>query len=189
MPVDGPLVRAREAEAAIGMAIRNEGDSETQITLTTLGVPSTPRPAGGYGYAIERRYYDMEGNPVVPGSVSSGTRLVTVLEVTPFEETGARLIVDDPLPAGFEIDNPNLLRSGDVAGLDWLEPVETRTTEFRADRFIAAVDWGAEQSFELAYIVRAVSPGVYHHPAAVVEDMYRPRYRARTETGSVTVNP
>ena len=38
-----------------------------------------------------------------------------------------------------------------------------------------------------AYMVRAVSPGRFHRPAASVEDMYRPAYRARTDAGTVTV--
>ncbi|OWU86089.1 PAN domain-containing protein [Oceanicola sp. 22II-s10i] len=185
--VDGPMVRAMEAEAAVGMAIRNESQSATEITLTTIGVPSQPGPAGGYGYTIDRMYYTMEGEAVSPDTVAAGTRLVVVLRVRPFEETGARLMVDDPLPAGFEIDNPSLLRSGDIAALDWLDTADTQTTEFRSDRFLAAVDWRSKNSFDLAYIVRAISPGSYHHPAAVVEDMYRPRYRAWTDAGQVTV--
>ncbi|MGR3455091.1 alpha-2-macroglobulin family protein [Pseudooceanicola sp.] len=187
VPVQGPMVRAAEAEAAIGMAIRNEGTAPTDITLTTIGVPEVPVPAGGYGYGLERSYYTLEGAPVSPEQVATGTRLVAVLRVQPFEATGARLMVNDPLPAGFEIDNPNLLRAGDIAALPWLETVDTRTTEFRADRFLAAVDWASDASFDLAYIIRAITPGTYHHPAAVVEDMYRPRYRARTGAGSVTV--
>jgi uncharacterized protein YfaS (alpha-2-macroglobulin family) len=35
--------------------------------------------------------------------------------------------------------------------------------------------------------VRATTPGRYSHPAATVEDMYRPQYRARTDTGTVRV--
>jgi len=49
------------------------------------------------------------------------------------------------------------------------------------------VDWTSPNPFRLAYIVRAISPGTYRLPAASVEDMYRPDYRARTDTGSVTV--
>jgi uncharacterized protein YfaS (alpha-2-macroglobulin family) len=41
----------------------------------------------------------------------------------------------------------------------------------------------------LAYVVRAVTPGSYHHPAAVVSDMYRPEYRANTGTGQVKIAP
>ena len=98
-------------------------------------------------------------------------------------------MVNDPLPAGLEIDNPNLLRSGDIGGLDWLSPVDARHTEFRSDRFLAAVDWRSDEPFQLAYIVRAVAPGEYHHPAATVEDMYRPQYRARTGAARMTVRP
>ena len=93
---------------------------------------------------------------------------------------------DAPLPAGLAIDNPNLLRSTNIRGLDWLQSISARHTEFRSDRFLAAVDWRSDQGFDLAYIVRAVSPGEYHHPAALVQDMYRPEYRAITEPSRMT---
>ena len=38
-----------------------------------------------------------------------------------------------------------------------------------------------------AYIVRAVSPGRFLHPAALVENMYQPERRARTEESLVEV--
>ena len=108
--------------------------------------------------------------------------------MTPERELQARLIVSDPLPAGLEIENPNLLRSGETGQLAWLAADDVAThSEFRADRFAAAVDWQGAQPFRLAYMVRAVSPGTFHRPAASVEDMYRPAYRARTDAGTVTV--
>ena len=64
---------------------------------------------------------------------------------------------------------------------------ETRHTEFRQDRFLAAVDRYDNATFRLAYVVRAVSPGTFHHPAAFVEDMYRPDLTGRSETGTVTI--
>ncbi|MEL6521150.1 MAG: alpha-2-macroglobulin family protein, partial [Pseudomonadota bacterium] len=188
--VDGPLVPVLEDDtAAEPLAIRNGSAAAATLTLTTFGVPVIPEPRGGNGYAIERAYFTIEGEPVDPSVVGAGTRLVTVLTVTPFADSEARLMVNDPLPAGFEIDNPSLLRSGDLKGLDWLETVAARHSEFRQERFLAAVDWRSDKSFKLAYMVRAISPGNFHHPAASVEDMYRPQYRAQTDTGRVTVNP
>ena len=97
-------------------------------------------------------------------------------------------MVNDPLPAGFEIDNPNLMRGGDVRALEWLNlHTNTRNTEFRQDRFLAAVDWRSDKAFRLGYVVRAVSPGTFHHPAASVEDMYRPEFRAQSDTTSITI--
>jgi uncharacterized protein YfaS (alpha-2-macroglobulin family) len=187
-PVEGPFVRTLDDAVATGaLAITNGGSGEETVTLTTFGVPSEPEPEGGNGWRIWRSYYTLEGEPADPASVAAGTRLVAVLEVAPLGPREARLMVSDPLPAGFEIDNPNLIRTGDIRALDWLEPAEARHTEFRADRFLAAVDHYGDQPFRLAYIVRAVSPGSFRHPAASVEDMYRPEFAAWTAAGRVTV--
>ncbi len=184
----GPVVQLREAgRQAAETLITNTGDSPTDLTVTTFGVPAEPEPAGGNGYAISRAYYTTDGAAADPESVTTGDRLVAVLTVKPFGRQEARLMVNDPLPAGFEIDNPNLLQGGDIRQLDWLKPVSARNAEFRTDRFLAAVDWRSDEQFQLAYIVRAVSPGSFHHPAASVEDMYRPQMRARTDTGRVFI--
>jgi len=185
--ISGPFVRRIEAQALTPQMIRNTSTRQTDITLTTIGVPQVPALAGGYGYAITRQYYDMDGNQVTLDRVTTGTRLVVVLKVDPAEKGEARLMINDPLPAGLEIDNPNLLNSGDISSLDWLKTTYAEHSEFRSDRFLAAVNWRSDKPFQLAYMVRAVSPGVYHHPAATVEDMYRPRYRARTATGAMSV--
>jgi uncharacterized protein YfaS (alpha-2-macroglobulin family) len=42
--------------------------------------------------------------------------------------------------------------------------------------------------FTAAYIVRAVTPGKYVLPQAVVEDMYRPDRFGRTATGRIEVS-
>ncbi len=186
-PVTGPLVRVLDEQARGPQVITNGTGRDATLTLTTFGVPTEPEPAGGKGYAIARSYYTMEGDPADIASVPQGTRLVAVIEVTPTAAGEARLIVNDPLPAGFEIDNPALIRAGDIVALDWLDTAETRMSEFRQERFLAAVDWTSREPFQLAYIVRAISPGTFRHPAASVEDMYRPDYRARTEVGRVTV--
>ncbi|WP_163564496.1 hypothetical protein, partial [Klebsiella pneumoniae] len=87
------------------------------------------------------------------------------------------ILVVDYLPAGFEIDNPKLVSSGDTGTLDWIEDgEEPEHTEFRDDRFNAALERASNDSpvFTVAYIVRAVSPGKYVLPQAFVEDMYNP---------------
>lgn len=186
--VDGALVRALADEAAASpLLVKNEGNSDTALTITSIGVPDYPVDKGGYGYSIERSYFTTDGQPLEAGNVRVGDRLVTVLTIDPISSTGARLMVNDALPAGFEIDNPNLLESGDISALKWLDLAAAQNTEFRSDRFLAAVDWTSSSKFSLAYIVRAVSPGDYHHPAATVEDMYRPQFRARTAASRVTI--
>jgi len=182
--LDGPVVEVAESDAPLTLA--NTGEEAVSAMLTTFGVPTEAEPAGGNGYAIERSYFTMTGEAVDPATVARDTRMVVLLDIDAQRTAQARLMVDDALPAGFEIDNPSLLRAGDLANLDWLpETVQADHAEFRSDRFVAAVT--GESDFSLAYIVRAISPGTFHHPAAIVEDMYRPEFRARTAAGTVRV--
>ncbi|HEV3183408.1 MAG TPA: hypothetical protein VGZ49_00935, partial [Xanthobacteraceae bacterium] len=102
----------------------------------------------------------------------------------------ARVMVADYLPAGFEIENPHLVSSGDTGTLGWIENgVEPANAEFRDDRFSAAFDrhTGDPAVFTVAYVVRAVSPGRYVLPQALVVDMYRPERFGRTGTGTIEV--
>ena len=101
-----------------------------------------------------------------------------------------RVIVADHLPAGFEIDNPRLVSSGETGTLPWIQDTATAANaEFRDDRFSAAFNRqsGDPSVFTVAYVVRAVSPGRYVLPQAYVEDMYRPDRFGRTGSGTIEV--
>jgi len=188
--MSGPLVRAFSEDAlANGQNLSNNSGRDLTTVVTVFGVPSEPEPAGGRGYTIRREYFTMDGAPVTPANVALNSRMVTLLTITSLRSAEARLMVNDPLPAGFEIDNPNLIRGGETSALEWLSTWDdVEHSEFRTDRFLSAVNWGGKRTFSLAYIVRAVSPGRFHHPAASVEDMYRPEFRARTAAGTVAVS-
>jgi alpha-2-macroglobulin len=187
--IDGPLVRVLRAGDNRTAVVFNGSGRPATLTLTSYGVPEVAGPEGGNGYAITRSYYTEDGASVsLADGVTAGERFVVVLEIVPFGDEEARLMVADPLPAGFEIDNPNLLRGGDIGGYDWLDVQnDVAHSEFRQDRFLTAIDWSGGETFRLAYVVRAVSPGNFRHPAASVEDMYRPAYRAQTGAGRVTI--
>lgn len=185
--VSGPFVQKRAGLSAQEQLISAAGDQPVDLTLTTIGVPKVPPKAGGYGYRIERSYYTLDGESLALDDIAVGTRFVTVLMVVPATGHGARLMVSDPLPAGIEIDNPNLLRSGDLKDFKWLKLSSAAHTEFRKDRFLAAIDSRDASAVTLAYVARAVSPGAFHQPAASVTDMYRPQFRANTQAGRVII--
>ena len=68
-------------------------------------------------------------------------RFVVVLKITEPAPQFGRIIVADYLPAGFEIDNPRLVSSGETGTLAWIaDAVEPVNSEFRDDRFTAAFD-------------------------------------------------
>jgi uncharacterized protein YfaS (alpha-2-macroglobulin family) len=113
-----------------------------------------------------------------------------VLKVTEPKPQYGRVLIADYLPAGFEIDNPNLVSSGDATKLEWIQDAADPVhAEFRDDHFGAAFDRNSESPavFTVAYVVRAVTPGRYALPQAYVEDMYRPDRFGRTATGALEV--
>jgi uncharacterized protein YfaS (alpha-2-macroglobulin family) len=170
------------------ISIVNPGDVPLEATVTTVASPIQPLPAGGNGYTIERKYYRLDGSEANVTQVTQNERFVVVLTVAQVNDWAARVVVSDLLPAGFEIDNPRLMSSADLSNFSWLPQTLVAHLEFRDDRFVAAWDQGSgDSAMQLAYVVRAVTPGVYSHPSATVEDMYRPEFSARSAAGVMEV--
>ena len=192
VPQTGALYRTWRGTALErgDIAIGNTGQGATQVVITTSGHPATPEPAASRGYQVERQYYKLDGKPADLAQVKQNDRLVVVLKVTELEAAYARLMLVDKLPAGLEIDNPRLFDGGSVSDLAFAKAtVEPTHQEFRDDRFVAAFDRSGSDraTFNIAYIVRAVTPGRYVLPPAIVEDMYRPERFGRTGTGTFDI--
>ena len=180
-----------EALAAQPLSIANRSAEPAVATLDVIASPLSSPDAGGEGFTIERTYYNLDGEEVDVASVAQNNRLVVVIKVEQQNDWLAHIVVSDLLAAGFEIDNPKLVGSADLKSFDWLGEVSAAHSEFRFDRFVAAFDSrpGGNREFVAAYVVRAVSPGSFVLPAAVVEDMYRPQFSARTAEGRLQVSP
>jgi uncharacterized protein YfaS (alpha-2-macroglobulin family) len=172
------------------LKITNTGDAPVQMVVSVSGAPVVPEPAASNGFAIERSFYTLDGKPADVTRAKQNDRFAVVLKITEAKPEYGHIMVSDYLPAGLEIDNPNLVSSGDSGTLDWIEDgVDAQNTEFRDDRFTAAIDRATDSKavFTVAYIVRAISPGKYVLPQAYVEDMYNPSRYGRTGTGSMEV--
>jgi uncharacterized protein YfaS (alpha-2-macroglobulin family) len=189
--VKAPLYRTvRAGDLKEALRVTNTGDSEVKAVVTVTGAPLSPEPAAESGFKIERQTFTLDGDPVDPAQVKQNTRLVVLLKITEAQPQFGRVIVADYLPAGFEIDNPHLVSSGDTGTLSWIEDAaDPVSTEFRDDRFAAAFERkkGDAAVFSVAYVARAVSPGKYVRPQASVEDMYRPERFGRTASDKVEV--
>lgn len=212
-PHSGQLTRAlTAADLKAGVVtVANQGTAPVDAVVTVVGSALTPEPAVANGFTLERSYYTLDGKKVDLQSATGGIgnlkqndRLVVVLKVSA-TYAGGRILLVDRLPAGLEIENPRLVNSGDIKSLGWLKSaIAPEHTEFRDDRFVAAFNFfgssgqdhrGAGDADDrkeaseasVAYIVRAVTPGTFVHPAATVEDMYRPDRFARTAAGRLQI--
>lgn len=167
----------------------NRGVSPVWITETARGESvEAPLPASE-GVSVEKRVRTLQGGSVDLASVRQGDRLMVELVIRPGEERTIPAIIVDLLPAGFEIETvvtPSEASRNGIYG--WLARVNApRIAEARDDRFVAAIDLTRQRMVRLAYVVRAVSPGRYALPGAVVEDMYRPDVFARSAVGELSI--
>ena len=187
----GALMTQMAGDAVLDhpLTVTNTGNDPVSAAVTTVAASSLPLSAGGEGFFIDRSYYTLDGEVANVSEVRQNERYVVVLTITETNDWPSRILVQDLLPAGFEIDNPSLVDSAQLTDFEWIGEVEPAHTEFRNDRFVAAFNrnTGDNREVSLAYVVRAVTPGVYDHPAAQVEDMYRPQFSARTAAGRMEV--
>ena len=173
-----------------GLTIANQGTQAAWYTLNLSGVPVAPQPPAQEGFTISRRYYTRAGKEVDPAQIRQNDLLVAVITGTVQGGEEQQALVVDLLPAGLEIENARLAHNTGTSEIAWLPALtETLHTEFRDDRFVAALDFdaGDQRKFTLAYLVRAVTPGVYRQPAVYVEDMYKPWQFGRGAMGTVKV--
>ncbi len=177
--------------------IENTGQGVAFVTWSATGIPAKPQPAASQGLTIQRQYFDMSGKPAKLDQVKTGDRFIVVLSGAAKDRLSHRALIVDFLPAGFEIEAN--ARFPELEKKLSIKPNDLSATEFvaeRDDRYVAAVDLGADRygddkgaKYRLYYVVRAVTPGHYVHPAPFVEDMYKPAYFARGAMGRLVVSP
>jgi len=188
----GQVYRRYEQADFAPIEIANTGSGDTEAKATVTGYPVTPPPETSNGFTLIREYFLPDGTPIDPQAapLAQNDRLVVVLTVRPQNLGSGQYLVADPLPAGFEIENPDLSAAGGVADFAWLDLDAPNHVESRTDQYVAAFRYFSDSgTFTTAYLVRAVTPGTFALPGATVEDMYRPEFRANTAAGQIEVTP
>ena len=168
----------------------NLGSGALWRTVTVRGTPVAAPPAEGNGMSVAKRLYSFTGGTVDTSALRQGDRVIVLLSGRSQQARAMSLVVDDPLPAGFEIEtvlSPEDAQNGPFAFLGQLTGSDVQ--EARDDRYIAAMDLGGEESFALAYVARAVTPGDFFLPGPEARDMYRPSVSARGEAGRLVISP
>ncbi len=175
-------------ESANGFEIKNTGQNDIYISAMLSGFPDQkPEPVSDR-IQINRRYLTLSGKEILPENrpaLKSGDRMIVELSFIA-DQRMPNCLIADLLPAGFELEDPNLSGSTliDEIKIDekrvsqWHGQYKIRHTEYRDDRFAAALDIPAKQNLRIFYPVRLVSPGTFQVPPPLAEDMYRPYIRA-----------
>ncbi len=176
------------------LEITNKSAEEVSAVLTIHGSANNPLPALEKNIGLKRQFFSLAGKEISLLNAKQNDRVVVVLTISDHAHKGGRLLLTDHLPAGFMIENPNLVTGSNLANFAWIKPsVWPVHQSFRDDKFVAAFNLSSARNkaeprtIQVAYIMRAAHDGRYIHPAAHVEDMYRPNRFARTGAQHVIV--
>jgi hypothetical protein len=154
------------------------------------GVPQQPpREPVAEGLTVKKRFLNRQGEEM---NLEKGLKQgdFVVVEITlETRRTLNNLIIEDLLPAGFEVENPNLKTAETILGGEGDQEGDMSgvRTEVRDDRMIAFVDGVAGQKQVFRYAIRAVTPGEYTLPPVQVSCMYDPEVRALQPGGRVEI--
>ncbi|MEH0195191.1 alpha-2-macroglobulin [Caulobacter sp. CCNWLY153] len=166
----------------------NRGKGALWRTVSVRGTPIVAPVAESNGLSVSKRLFTMSGGAVDPSAIRQGERVIVLIQGRSMQARSTALVVDDALPAGFEIEAPLGADDAQNGPFRFLGELSTPDAqESRDDRYIAALDLEGNKPFAMAYIARAVTPGEFFLPGAVAKDMYRPSIAARSDAGRTTI--
>jgi len=128
--------------------------------------------------SVVREWLDDAGNPIDITQVKQNDLVVARITLNPNGHSYENIAIEDLLPAGLEIENPNL----DTAqSLPWLKDKFDwcARRDIRDDRILLFTRPVSGASV-FCYLARAVTPGKFLVPPVSAECMYDPDIRSVT---------
>jgi uncharacterized protein YfaS (alpha-2-macroglobulin family) len=173
----------------------NRGAGPIWRSVTVRGTPLQAPEASSHGLVLTKSVLTLSGAPADLAAMRQGARVVVRLSGRSDQGRTLPLVIDDALPAGWEIetvlgpDDAQPATRTDHAGPFAFLGVLNRASaqESRDDRYVAALSLPGHQGFVVAYVARAVTRGAFFLPGAQAVDMYHPAVAARTASGRLVV--
>lgn len=195
----GRSMESKTAAVPFAGVYGNKGEARLTFTKTgngtlyyTLGQVYEPRrydkPVDG-GFAVSRAITTLDGKPV--SEIVAGERYKITLTV---KNATARnfVVVEDFIPAGFEIVNTSLATESAAQGAVLAEDNGdyyngfTRSEKYD-DRLAAFADYLPAGTHTYSYLVSASVPGTFAYPCLWASQMYEPAVFGRNATGTLII--
>lgn len=178
---------AREPGAGGAMRISNQGPGPLYVATRYEGVSTVTEPETDRGVQVRRSFLNMRGEALEVDELTQGDLIIVQLTVDTEGRTLDNLAVEELLPAGWEIENPNLATAQQFAWIteksEWL-----RSRDLRDDRLLLFTG-ALNGKGTFYYAARAVTPGVFIYPPVTVACMYEPEIRSVSGGREVKVSP
>ena len=187
-----------EFDNASGARIKNIdlGDKPTKVSLKGKGTAyyywsSEGVPEKGEveekdkGIKVRREFFTREGKPLKLKKIKQGQVVVVDISIDA-DVIYKNIIVEDLLPAGFEIENARIAtRENAPSAINgFFEPDHI---DIRDDRFLLFTDLPRTKNLHYRYIVRAVTKGKFKLPPISASCMYDPSIVSVSGAGEIIV--
>jgi len=176
-----------EPGAAGTLTISNSGPGIVYAWSRQQGVGTKPEQATDNGVSIRREILGLDGEPLPFEKLERGEMVIVRLTVNTMDRFLDHLVIEELLPAGWEIENPNLATSQQFG---WVteQADSARFRDARDDRMLFFTG-GFKGERHYHYAARAITPGRYRYPPVTISGMYTPEIRSVHGAADVIVNP
>ncbi len=168
---------------------KNNGSAALYAAWSVSYIPSGEVKTRDDGIELRQKIVERGGKPLGK-SVERGAALTATVTVTPKGGALNNVAVVLPLPAGFELENPQLNAEGNIAPGARSAEISTPagvTADERDDRLILFID-RLEKPLTWHYSLRAVTAGDFAVPQIYAECMYDAGVSSVSGGGRITVN-
>lgn len=179
-----PIIQLPSATSPVD--ITKDGPGRLYYTMRMHYYPSEQSRQKDEGFTVRKEIESLKTENDSTGVVGIGTMARVKLTVST-NQFRSFVVVDDPLPAGFEIINTSFQTT--AQNLDEQDRNEWNFNhrERRDDRVLFFADELPAGVHELTYLVRITSYGSFQMPSTRVEQMYEPEVFGQTASKVVRV--
>jgi alpha-2-macroglobulin len=182
-------------DVSLPLEIGKKGPGRLYYELRMIYAPNGELPERSEGMAVEKTIIRMKDNSAATGIFNMGEKYMVKLKVKTDQERHF-VVLDDPLPAGFEVinlslstesteDAISLAKAGENSAYRWWGTFDH--WENYDDRVLVFANYLTRGDHEYSYLVQATTPGEFFMPAAKAEEMYTPEVFGRTGQKVITV--
>ena len=182
------------------LKVEKEGRGTLYYGLKLIYAPAFPAPPREEGIAVIKRINPLEQDRKgrTPGEIKAGSLAVVTLEIAVPQEL-LYVVVEDPLPAGFEAINPSFVTESEEAQRRLEELISAqpskpkpwwtgfRHIERHDNRVILFADSLTPGVHVHHYLVRALNFGTYIVPGTRAEQMYAPEVFGRSPEMTIKI--
>ncbi|MFZ4619351.1 MAG: Ig-like domain-containing protein [Bacteroidota bacterium] len=178
-------------EGTSALSISKNGPGRMYYTMRLNYFPKVASAANDQGFAVSKTVEFVKKDSSGHQSIAIGTIAKVTVTITTSQDR-PYVVVDDPIPAGFEIINTSFNTTGsnlsDGGSYEDTYYYSFNHKEQKDDRALFFADYLRAGLHSVTYLVRATSFGTFQIPSTKVEQMYEPEVFGQTASGVITIH-